>query len=294
MKKLIILILTLLLYYSVEAQTPTRRALIIGIGAYQDTGWTNAYGDNDIPIIIEMLKANKFSENDIIQLKNNQATLHGIRQSFATLLKQTQKGDIVYIHFSGHGQQIYDHDGDEADEKDESFVAYDTPKGIDCENFDYNGEYHLIDDSIYNYLTQLYNKIGINGKIIFVNDFCGSGSVDKGSSDDDESSALRRNVGPYYRWNPPSNVKRNPNPKPEFWTYIGSCKDNQNSWSVDINGHYYGVLSYALYATRYSLSSSSLNDILSKITDIIQRYSYIQTPVIRGKEDKLDHIFLFR
>lgn len=55
-----------------------------------------------------------------------------------------KNGDIIYIHFSCHGQPVEDIDGDEDDDWDEAIVACDAKKeylkGV------YTGESHIIDD----------------------------------------------------------------------------------------------------------------------------------------------------
>ena len=125
----------------------TKRALIIGIGTYPDeSGWSTISGDKDIAIVEKTLLANGFKQDDIAVLANSQATHDAIVHSFETLVQSSQKGDIVYIHFSGHGQLITDTNGDEPNGFDESWIPYDArkvfTKGI------YEGENHLVDDQL--------------------------------------------------------------------------------------------------------------------------------------------------
>ena len=58
--------------FSLCLRAQNKRALIIGLGEYEDTNWSTIHGDKDVPIIVEMLKQYKYS--DIKTLINQQAT----------------------------------------------------------------------------------------------------------------------------------------------------------------------------------------------------------------------------
>lgn len=49
-----------------------KRALIIGLGKYEDRSWGKINGDRDVPLVTSMLKKARF--NTIITLVNSQAT----------------------------------------------------------------------------------------------------------------------------------------------------------------------------------------------------------------------------
>ncbi len=106
-----------------------RHALVVGIGDYSGgSGWSKINGDRDAGLVVQMLERNGFLEEDIEVLLNARATKSNIRDAFAALCRQVGSGDIVYVHFSGHGQQVTDVNGDEEDGLDESFVPYDACK----------------------------------------------------------------------------------------------------------------------------------------------------------------------
>lgn len=57
-----------------------------------------------------------FLENDICVVKNENATHDGILNAIKScLLQKAATGDMVFFHFSGHGQQVWDNNGDELD-----------------------------------------------------------------------------------------------------------------------------------------------------------------------------------
>lgn len=153
----------------------SRHALLIGIGNYpEESGWAAIHGNNDIPIIYNNLIRQGFPESQIITLTDAQATRDNIVSAFGKLSGTLNPGDIVYVHFSGHGQQVTDLDGDEEDGFDEAWIPYDADKkyqpGV------YEGEKHLLDDELNVLLTKLRLRVGVKGKIIVVSDACHSGS----------------------------------------------------------------------------------------------------------------------
>lgn len=51
----------------------------------------------------------------VTTLVNQQATKAGIIGAFKRMAASCKQGDVVYIHYSGHGQQITDVHNDETD-----------------------------------------------------------------------------------------------------------------------------------------------------------------------------------
>ena len=93
----------------------TRRALVIGIGQQEDIAWGKINGDKDVAYVAEMLKGAMYKEENITRLVNRQATKVGIAKAFKRLAGQCKVGDVVYVHYSGHGQQMKDVHNDEKD-----------------------------------------------------------------------------------------------------------------------------------------------------------------------------------
>lgn len=86
-----------------------------------------------------MLKDNAFLPENIICLQDREATHDAIVNALDRLLSLAETGDQIYVHFSCHGQQITDHDGDEAlinprDIYDEAIVPTDA-----CIAYGWNG-----------------------------------------------------------------------------------------------------------------------------------------------------------
>lgn len=142
------------------ASMANKRALLIGISHYPQTTksnpctWTNIHGCNDVRLLRGTLQKQGFR---ITTLTNAQATASHIRRALKRLCQQAAKGDMVVIHFSGHGQPFEDLSGDEADGWDEAIVPYDAKK---CYSRTYTGRCHIIDDELEHYINNLRTTVG--------------------------------------------------------------------------------------------------------------------------------------
>lgn len=235
-------ILMLIMLFPVSLMGQARYALLIGIGNYpEESGWNTIHGNNDISIINDALLRQGFQEQNIIQLKDSIATKQNIIAAFIILQDKCQNGDIAYIHFSGHGQQVTDLNGDEGDGYDESWIPYDA-----CKTYEpgkYEGQNHLVDDELNSYLTRLRARVGSKGKIVVVADACHSGSGSRGQSDEEVfiRGSKERFIIPNV--NQTNKVKS----EPTEWLFIAACKPYQSNYEHRTkDGTYYGVLSYVI------------------------------------------------
>ena len=159
----------------------SKRALVIGLGQQEDKNWGKINGDKDVAYVQKMLKDAGYKE--VRTLINKQATKARIVTAFNSLTNRCRVGDVVYIHFSGHGQQVTDVNGDEwPDSLDEAWIPYDAYLSYGKKD---KGEKHLIDDELNVLLTAIKNKIGNQGKMLVVVDACHSGDSSRGDEDDD-------------------------------------------------------------------------------------------------------------
>lgn len=261
-------------YVCVDVIAQTKRAVVIGLGSQLDSSWGKINGDKDISYVYEMLRRAHFS--DITTLKNEQATKKKIKNALISLCEKSQKGDVVYIHFSGHGQQMVDINGDENDGKDESWIPYDAYKKPCKKDM---GEKHLSDDEIAVLLNNIRKQIGDRGKILVVVDACHSGTatwcynceeeIIRGSS---EVFCMAKPVGVSY------NFKSSPKP----WITISACKDNQGNY--ELKGKKVGKLSYALFRITSSNKRFTNNEFEKMLHSFFleNSRSHHQTPVVTG------------
>ena len=228
MRKIIVILLLATIVSAMYAQT--RRALVIGIGQQEDKDWGKINGDRDVPFVEEMLKNAKFKTSNVKKLVNQQATKATIVNALKSLASQSKRGDIVYVHFSGHGQQMKDVHNDEKDGLDECWIPYDAYRKP-CEKD--RGEKHLTDDEVNYYLNAVRDKIGDTGKMLVVIDACHSGDATRGDDDEvvrgveDIFEAIRSFI-----WGASTDkgkTEANPNArvKRERWITISACKSDQ-------------------------------------------------------------------
>lgn len=167
-----------------DVSAQTGRALLVGISHYPDeSGWESIHADNDTQLAHSLLTICGYEETNITTLSDAQATKRNTIHALQSLCNATQAGDHVYLHFSCHGQQMMDDNGDEKDGLDEALIPYDA-------RFwyvpgEYEGENHLRDDELGEWIRRLRRKAGEQGHITVVLDACHSGTGNRLPEADD-------------------------------------------------------------------------------------------------------------
>ena len=242
MRRIIILIAFIgLLFIPILTQAQTKRALVIGIGKQADSAWNKINGDKDVPYVLEILNAAKYEQ--IIICVNEEATKAGIVSAFQSLEQSCQPNDIVYIHYSGHGQQMRDVGNDESDALDECWIPYDAYRKPSEK---YKGEKHLVDDEVNMLLTNISNKIGGEGKMLVVVDACHSGDATRGQGEtvrgvEDIFETVKSRLGL-------SSSEQNINiqTNAERWITLSACESDQVN--IEMKSPTAGKLTYAIYS----------------------------------------------
>ncbi|MBR2015144.1 MAG: caspase family protein [Alistipes sp.] len=242
MRRITILIAFIgLLFIPILTQAQTKRALVIGIGKQEDSAWNKINGDKDVPYVLEIL--NNANYEQIITCVNEEATKAGIISAFHTLTESCQPNDIVYIHYSGHGQQMRDKSNDEVDVLDECWIPYDAYRKP---SETYRGEKHLVDDEVNMLLTNIRNKIGDGGKMLVVVDACHSGDATRGQGEtvrgvEDIFETVKSCLG-FSSNEQNTNIKSNV----ERWITLSACESNQVN--IEMKNPTAGKLTYAIYS----------------------------------------------
>ena len=244
MKRLAIIFF--LLTVSILACGSTKRALLVIIGDYPaESGWNSLASHNDKAILLKMLERNGFRLEDIVCLEDANATYNGIIEALRHLKKQACPGDQIYIHFSCHGQQITDVDGDEAlrdprKRYDEAIVPYDAAIAYGWHG--YKGEHHLADDVLNQHMATIQKAIGNKGRMLLVLDACHSGDMQRTEMDDD---APHRGTFDTFEL-PLTGRTSAPCCGTESWITISACKYFQTNYEVEVDNTRYGRLTYAI------------------------------------------------
>lgn len=101
-----------------------RTALCIGIDEYPDAPLSGCVAD--AKQWENSLAALGFETQLLI---NSQATRDALLERITNLVNTSKTGDVVVLQYAGHGTQVPDRDGDEADNLDEALCAYDYADG---------------------------------------------------------------------------------------------------------------------------------------------------------------------
>ncbi|MCO4773974.1 MAG: caspase family protein [Deltaproteobacteria bacterium] len=156
----------------------TKRALLIGVSDYgYDDGWNDLHASTDLEYLSGALSLHGFESRHIKMLKDANATAAKVEGHLETLLEVTERCDHVFVHFSGHGQQLEDLSGDEGDGRDEALVTYGAPHDS---SDDYDGSLHLSDDRLGEWLGRVRSQVGPEGTVVLSADSCWSGTISRG------------------------------------------------------------------------------------------------------------------
>jgi hypothetical protein len=282
MRRIIILIAFIgLLFIPILTQAQTKRALVIGIGKQEDSAWNKINGDKDVPYVLEIL--NNANYEQIITCVNEEATKAGIVSAFQTLTQSCQPNDIVYIHYSGHGQQMKDIGNDESDALDECWIPYDAYRKP-CDK--YSGEKHLVDDEVNVLLSNIRNKIGVGGKMLVVVDACHSGDATRGQGEtvrgvEDIFETVKSLLG-FSSSEQSTNIHSNA----ERWITLSACESDQVN--IEMKSPTAGKLTYAIYSKVKNSEFGNNEDFFKRLRMFVNMNtgSRPQRPTMTGETTK--------
>ena len=138
--------------------TGRKRALCVGIDAYPAPNTlTGCVNDT-----IRWSKALGGLGFQVDTLTDKRATHAEIVRTLRDLVSQSQSGDVLVFHYSGHGTQVRDTDGDEEDGTDEALVPVDFEDGA-----------FLIDDDI----REIFDQLAAGVNLTCFIDCCHSGTI---------------------------------------------------------------------------------------------------------------------
>jgi hypothetical protein len=140
-----------------------KRALLIGINTYQAVPSLSG-SLNDVAAMREVLITRwGFDARNVRTLTEREATRAGILAALQQLVREAGPNDVVYVHYSGHGSQVQDLNGDEEDGLDETLVPQD-------------GRTANVPDILDDELDAIFSKLRAGGALIVL-DSCHSGTA---------------------------------------------------------------------------------------------------------------------
>ncbi|KAK3392864.1 metacaspase-1 [Podospora didyma] len=281
--------------------TGKRKALLIGINYFGQKGELRGC-INDVQNVSQFLMANHgYKREDMVILTDDnqnqvfQPTKENILRAMDWLVKDAQPNDALFLHYSGHGGQTKDLDGDEEDGNDEVIYPVD---------FKTNG--HIVDDDIHAHVVTPL-KAGVRLTAIF--DSCHSGSVldlpylysTKGVLKEpnllqEAGQGLFSAIGAYARGDvggaassifsfaksamtgneAHEKTKRTKTSPADVIMWSGS-KDDQTSADATIGGKATGAMSHAFISALTADPQQSYKELLNSVRDILET-KYEQKP----------------
>lgn len=229
------------------ADEPGRHALLIGINDYRtnDAPATSGGGPrfpdlngavNDVELLAGVLVDRfGFPPERVARLVDAEATREAILAALRDLAGRTKPGDAVYIHFSGHGSQVPDLDGDEADGADETILSHDA-RTADVRD--------ITDDELGEALGPLRGR-----NVLLVLDSCHSGTATRGATVRARSVPPDPRVELYRaaaRERPAQPRTRNVVEVELPYTLMTGAAEHESALDGPIGGRYYGFFSYLL------------------------------------------------
>lgn len=136
-----------------------KRAVCVGltkVDANKYGGWAGDCPgcDVDLQVFSQLCKEQGL---DTVTLYNAQATVKGASDALRKAIAGAGPGSLLVLYWSGHGGQVRDTSGDEADGMDETLVAWDG---------------QLVDDK----LGDILDTVPAGVRVFFVSDTCHSGT----------------------------------------------------------------------------------------------------------------------
>lgn len=275
-----------------------KRALLIGINRYRIPGADLRGCVNDVKNLQAVLTTMYgFAKADIVTLLDYDATKKNMQAAIKALIASGKKGDTLLLHYSGHGANVPDANGDEADKRDEILC----PTDLDWKS-------PLTDD----WLRATIDKVKPGVNLTIVMDCCHSGSNTRAIIPPDAKTMPRYLPNPWDIMAAESGRKlkgkvakgmrsaataqrRRSNVAivaiPEV--LVTGCRDTQTSADAYIAGSFNGALTYHLVAALKAAKGKTTNRALH--ADVIARLAkgkFDQVPQLEGQKTNLDGAFL--
>lgn len=275
-----------------------KRAVLIGVNRYRMPGADLRGCVSDVQNVQRLLTQQfGFADGDIVALIDFDATKKAIETSVRKLIAGGRKGDVLLIHFSGHGSNVPDDDGDEADGRDEILC----PADLDWKD-------PLRDD----WLRKTFDTLKAGVSLTVVTDCCHSGTITRAVLPPDapilsrylpcpldliaveSGRALRGKPRGGLRMSAPSNRKTRDIVTVDLpEVLITGCRADQTSADAAIAGGFHGALTYNLVASLVEAKGKlSYRELHERASARLERGRFDQVPQLEGAKGRLDQPFL--
>ncbi|HXG18385.1 MAG TPA: caspase family protein [Methylomirabilota bacterium] len=275
-----------------------KKAVLIGINRYRIPGADLRGCVNDVNNMKAVLtQLYGFAGKDIVILTDYAATTKALQAAISKLVKGAKAGDVLFLHYSGHGSNVPDNDGDEADHRDEILC----PTDLDWKK-------PLTDD----WLRQTFNRLPAGVSLTVVMDCCHSGTntrvIQQPGAERvqrflpspwdlvaaESGRKLRGKVRGTVRASAPAQRRKRDVVTVDIpEVLIAGCRDTQTSADAYIGGSYNGALTYCMVETlRAGAGNLTYRQLHQGTIKRLKQGKYDQVPQLEGRAENLDKPFL--
>ena len=273
-----------------------KRALLIGINKYQIAGADLRGCVNDVQdLSAALIECYGFKKSDMTILTDGAATKKAMQTGIKNLVRDSKKGDVAILHYSGHGSNVPDDNRDEADGRDEILCPT---------NLDWDDPFR--DDWLRTTFDGL--RAGVSFNVIM--DCCHSGTNTRailppdapvkerylpspwGLRDVESGRDLPRKVSSELRRSSRAARKTKDIVNaglPEI--LITGCRDTQTSADAFINGRYNGALTFALVdAMQKGKGKITYKDLHDRASAVLKAKKFDQVPQLEGQTARFNQL----
>jgi len=265
-------------------------ALLVGINDYANPLIRDLRGcETDVQLMADVLVERfGFANEDMKILRSREATRDAIIAAFKTwLIEKPKPDDVVVFYFSGHGAQVVDEDGDEADGWDELLCPADLRPTVDRSQY----ANPILDDQLGELLRQIPTH-----NVTVILDSCHSGTGTKSlvSAELSFPKAIPRDLILTPRKPPARPITQRDTVSveqtDENHVLISGSAAEQVSldamWDSPAGIFYAGVLTKNLVeALRKATADTHYTDLMGSVKQSVRQRSH-QTPQLEGDTDR--------
>ena len=275
-----------------------KKAVLIGVNKYKILGADLRGCVNDVKNMQAVLtQFYGFATGDITVLTDFAATKKSMEAAIRYLVRGARKSDVLLVHYSGHGSNVPDNDGDEADRRDEILC----PADLDWKK-------PLSDD----WLRKTFDGMRSGVNLTVIMDCCHSGTNTRAILPPDAPVIERYLPSPWDLVAAESGRKLKGQLRGTFRSVgktkkrhsdivavdipevlITGCRDTQTSADAYIGSSYNGALTYNLVAAlKEAKGKISHRDLHARTTAKLKSGDFDQVPQLEGNKPNLDRLFL--
>jgi len=262
---------------------PIKKALLVGINKYKPELNADLRGCvNDVQDMRKILiNTYNFKPENIRVVIDERATKANILSRLAWLINDTKKGDELVFHYSGHGSQVADRNGDEVnDHLDEIMCPHDL-----------NWDDPLTDDI----LAAIISKLPKGVNLTVISDSCHSGTITRELGNPNNKNKPRYLPPPFDiqsraldRKLPVNKIAKAPDDANQMHVLLSGCMDNQTSADAYINNRFNGALTWALVDTLKEYPNKTYKEIHEIVLDKLAGGNYSQKPQLSGNKNLIN------